>query len=125
MILHTSMRPTILAGMATVLGLLLASPCATVAQEASIQATVTVLAPQVQPSVRVVASGLEGTQGAAVVLDGVQSWGVRVHVGGDEFMVSQDATGGGRIELSEMAWASASQASPTRETAVRVVLAAN
>lgn len=97
----------------------------TAAQAASIQARVTVLAPQEQPSVRVVPPGPESDASAAVVVAGVQAWGVRVQIGEEEFVMSHRPTAAGRIELSPVAWASAIGPSEVERSPVRLILAAN
>ncbi len=117
------MRFTGQAVVVAALALLAVCPTASEAQSASIQASVTVLAPSVQPSVRIEASGVaEGEP--AVVVEGRHRWTVSVRVGAEGYAVTRDPGPAGRLELSASDWATLARDSGTSAVPVRVVLAA-
>jgi hypothetical protein len=120
------MKLSAVAVLAILLGLLLAKPCAVEAQRASIQASVTVLAPQPQPSVSVVAPVVDGERRFAVVVDGPQRWGVRVQVAGRDVVVPATARDGqGRVELPAAILSAAARRTSSEGSPIRVVLALN
>jgi hypothetical protein len=120
------MKLSVLAVLATVFGLLLAKPCPVEAQRASIQASITILAPQVQPSVQVVAPLVDGERRPAVVVEGPQRWGVRIQVAGEELLLPMEARDGrSRVDLPAAIVAAAARRSSTEHTPIRVVLAVN
>lgn len=117
------MKPRFFIGVATVLGLLLMTPCMSSAQEATIMATATVLAPDEAPSVRLV--GAEHTVGGRpfMMVEGEQSWGVRITVADREFVFSPGAIEEERFDLPSVVWSSLRR-SGARKAPIRVVLAA-
>lgn len=121
------MKFTVLAVVATALALLAVSPCASAAQAASIQASVTVLEPSAQPSVRMEASEVEGGE-AAVVVEGMENWAVSVQVGDQDVVFTSERSRAGHLEFSASDWAMlARESDSTGSTSVpvRVVLAAH
>ena len=117
------MKPRFVIGVATLLGLLLAMPCMSSAQEATIMATATVLAPDEAPSVRLVGAESAVDARPFMLVDGEQSWGVQITVADRDFVLPPGALEEERFDLPSAVWSSLDR-SGAREAPIRVVLAA-